>query len=149
MAATPDPEEREMSPADQPRTMPPPRGDETRPREHLANERTLLAWARTAITFIALGFGVSRFDVFLRQLRVEHGDAGGPSASFSAAIGIVFVAAGLLTAAAGVVRFFQARGQIEEGRFEAQYWPHVVLVLLLCAAALSLLLYLAFDVARS
>jgi putative membrane protein len=129
--------------------QPAPQPDETRPREHLANERTLLAWARTAITFIALGFGVSRFDVFLRELRVSNSDTSGPSAAFSAAIGIVFVLAGLLTAATGVVRFFQAREQIEAGRFEAQFWPQLVLVALMCVAGLALLLYLALDVARA
>jgi putative membrane protein len=127
---------------------PTPRSDETRPREHLANERTLLAWARTAITFIALGFGVSRFDVFLRELRRPEGGVGA-SGAFSAAIGIVFVLAGLLTAAAGVTRYFQAREQIEEGRFEAQYWQLIVLAGMMCAVGVALMLYLVVDVARS
>ncbi|TMD04965.1 MAG: DUF202 domain-containing protein [Chloroflexi bacterium] len=128
----------------------PPRPDETRPREHLANERTLLAWARTAITFIALGFGVSRFDVFLRQLRkVDNGGGGGAGAGFSAAIGIVFVLAGLLTAAAGVTRYLEARGQIEDGRYEPRAWPLVVLTCVMCAVGLALMAYLVVDVARS
>jgi putative membrane protein len=29
-------------------------------RDHLANERTFLAWVRTAVTFIGLGFAVDR-----------------------------------------------------------------------------------------
>ncbi|HEX5578853.1 MAG TPA: DUF202 domain-containing protein [Candidatus Limnocylindria bacterium] len=37
---------------------------ETRPdasvRDHLANERTFLAWVRTAVTFIGLGFAVDQ-----------------------------------------------------------------------------------------
>ncbi|HEX3606849.1 MAG TPA: DUF202 domain-containing protein [Candidatus Dormibacteraeota bacterium] len=132
-------------------TDPPPRraNEETRVREQLANERTLLAWARTAITFIALGFGVSRFDVFLRELRASNGHESGPSAAFSAAIGIVFVLAGMLTAAAGVIRYFHGRRQIEEATFEAPFWPYLVLTLLMCAVGLSLLLYLVVDVARS
>jgi putative membrane protein len=127
----------------------PPRSDETRPREHLANERTLLAWARTAITFIALGFGVSRFDVFLRQLRRVDSGGGGAGAGFSAAIGIVFVIAGLLTAAAGVMRYFQSREQIEHGRYEPRAWPLIVLTSLMCAVGVALMLYLVVDVARS
>lgn len=122
--------------------------DETRPREHLANERTLLAWARTAITFIALGFGVSRFDVFLRELRRPQGEPA-TSGSFSAAIGLVFVLAGLVTGAAGMVRFFQARDQIEAGRFEPRYWAYIVLTGLLCAVSLALIVYLIVDVSRS
>ncbi len=128
--------------------LPPSSSDETRPREHLANERTLLAWARTAITFIALGFGVSRFDVFLRELR-RPGGGEGTSGAFAAAIGLVFVLAGLLTAAVGVMRYVQAREQIEAGRFEAQYWPQIVLAGLMCAVGVALMLYLVIDVARS
>ena len=128
---------------------PDPQSSEARTREHLANERTLLAWSRTAITFIALGFGVSRFDVFLRDLRQSRGGGQGAGAAFSAAIGIVFVVAGLVTAAAGVVSFFQARAQIEAERFEARFWPHLVLASLMCAVGLALILYLVIDVARS
>ncbi len=127
----------------------PSRSDETRPREHLANERTLLAWSRTAITFIALGFGVSRFDVFLRELRRSNGRATGASAAFSAAIGLVFVLAGLITGGAGVVRFLQGRRQIEAARFEAPVWPYLVLTGLMCAVGLALVAYLVVDVARS
>ncbi|HEY2705432.1 MAG TPA: DUF202 domain-containing protein [Candidatus Dormibacteraeota bacterium] len=125
------------------------RSDETRPREHLANERTLLAWARTAVTLIALGFGVSRFDVFLRELRMSNGRSARLSAAFSAAIGLVFVLAGLLTAAAGVVRFLQGRRQIEAARFEAPLWPYLLLTLLMCGIGLALAVYLVADVARS
>ncbi len=125
------------------------RSDETRTREHLANERTLLAWARTAVTLIALGFGVSRFDVFLRELRMSNGHSARLSAAFSAAIGLVFVLAGLLTATAGVVRFLQGRRQIEAARFEAPLWPYLLLTLLMCGIGLALAVYLVADVARS
>jgi putative membrane protein len=34
--------------------------------DHAANERTFLAWVRTAITVMAFGFLVQKFDLFLR-----------------------------------------------------------------------------------
>jgi putative membrane protein len=34
-------------------------------RDHAANERTFLAWVRTAITIMAFGFLVEKFDLFL------------------------------------------------------------------------------------
>jgi uncharacterized membrane protein YidH (DUF202 family) len=34
--------------------------------DHAANERTFLAWIRTAIAIVAFGFLVARFDLFLR-----------------------------------------------------------------------------------
>jgi putative membrane protein len=34
--------------------------------DHAANERTFLAWVRTAIAIMAFGFLVEKFDLFLR-----------------------------------------------------------------------------------
>jgi putative membrane protein len=34
--------------------------------DHAANERTFLAWVRTAIAIMAFGFVVEKFDLFLR-----------------------------------------------------------------------------------
>ncbi len=41
------------------------------PRIFFAAERTLLAWLRTGITIIALGFVVSRFGLFLQLLSAQ------------------------------------------------------------------------------
>ena len=43
---------------------------DTAVRDHLANKRTMLAWARTGIAVMALGFVVSRFGLLLRELRL-------------------------------------------------------------------------------
>jgi putative membrane protein len=43
------------------------------PRVYFAAERTLLAWIRTGLAVIGLGFVVSRFGLFLRLMRnVPH-----------------------------------------------------------------------------
>lgn len=34
-------------------------------RDHLANERTLLAWVRTGLSFMAFGIAVEKFSLFL------------------------------------------------------------------------------------
>ena len=39
------------------------------PRVYFAAERTLLAWVRTGLAVIGLGFVVARFGLFLRVLR--------------------------------------------------------------------------------
>ncbi|MBL6650916.1 MAG: DUF202 domain-containing protein [Reyranella sp.] len=36
--------------------------------DHLANERTLLAWIRTSIAVIALGIAINRFSLFLMEI---------------------------------------------------------------------------------
>lgn len=47
----------------------PPRSP-SRVRDHLANERTFLAWVRTSLGLIGLGFVLARMGLFLRQLAV-------------------------------------------------------------------------------
>jgi putative membrane protein len=46
-----------------------PSGDD-HSQHYLANERTFLAWFRTCIALIGLGFIVSRFSLFLKQFGV-------------------------------------------------------------------------------
>jgi len=123
---------------------PPPREDRVtaRAREHLANERTVLAWTRTAITFMGLGFVVARFGIFLRQ--IETGPH--PGTHYSGIIGIGLVVAGLSTAAISVVRFFRAREQIDAGQFQAEYWPEVSLAAMTGAIGIALIVYLVANV---
>jgi putative membrane protein len=42
-------------------------------RDHLANERTFLAWVRTAIGVIVFGFALARFGLALRQFGAVQG----------------------------------------------------------------------------
>ncbi len=41
--------------------------------EHAANERTFLAWVRTAITVVAVGFVIEKFNLFLTGLSQAGG----------------------------------------------------------------------------
>ena len=45
--------------------------DEKRATEYLANERTFLAWSRTSIAIISLGFVVAKFSLWLNQLAAQ------------------------------------------------------------------------------
>jgi putative membrane protein len=70
------------------------------PRVFFAAERTLLAWVRTGITVMALGFVVARFGLFLEILAASSRAAHGPlpaSETLSAALGVSLVLAGVLS----------------------------------------------------
>ena len=54
----------DSSPSAPPRPVP----DDKKATEHLANERTFLAWVRTSIAVVSLGFVVARFGLWLERL---------------------------------------------------------------------------------
>jgi putative membrane protein len=67
------------------------------PRVFFAAERTLLAWLRTGLTLMALGFVIARFGLFLQLLSLQAPGGRPPGAAWiSAALGIAFVLAGAL-----------------------------------------------------
>lgn len=116
---------------------------ETRAREHLANERTLLAWVRTAVALMGLGFVVARFGLFLRQLAVEPGRSiNEPLTGLSTPLGILLVTGGVLAMVLSTVRYFRARSQIEAGSFEPEAFPEIVIVCLTLLAGAGLIAYL-------
>jgi putative membrane protein len=119
--------------------------ESTRAREHLANERTLLAWVRTAVALMGLGFVVARFGLFLRQLGVERGAATTSDTSLAGWIGIGLVAAAVAATVLAAVRFLRVRDQIEAGRFQAEVYAEGFVVLLTLAGGLALVGYLAVN----
>lgn len=93
-------------------------------RDHLANERTLLAWVRTAITFIGLGFLVDRLAL----------DTGAPTWEAYAGIGLVLV--GSVIALAGAYSYLNTRRQLATGSFRPAVAMHLVIVALVVIVGL-------------
>jgi len=116
--------------------------------DHAANERTFLAWVRTAIAILAFGFVVAKFDLFLRI-------AGGSMAVNAALGGHEFVGdvAGLLLILLGgammvlaTVRFARtardiAAQELRRGPGEGADFTLVALLLLLGATLFVYLVY--------
>jgi putative membrane protein len=80
------------------------RGAPMRPTDTLANERTFLAWVRTALAFIAFGFVIARFALFAREFSaiVHEKIAGVGDSTF---FGIAVVIVGIAVALYGAYRY--------------------------------------------
>ena len=68
--------------------------------DHLANERTYLAWIRTSIGIMAFGFVVERFALFMKQMSVILGTTtletpAPPTSGYSVVVGIFLVGLGI------------------------------------------------------
>ncbi len=68
---------------------------ENDPRVFFAAERTLLAWVRTALGLVGLGFVVAKFALFLKLMRPEMDH---PTHSWSSAVGVVLAVLGAIAA---------------------------------------------------
>ena len=96
-------------------THPAPLADK-RATEYLANERTFLAWIRTAIAVISLGFVVAKFSLWLSELAAKlQSGATLPHSGASIPIGISMMALGGLLAVLAAWRYRVVNRAIERG----------------------------------
>ncbi|MBD2386447.1 YidH family protein [Cylindrospermum sp. FACHB-282] len=88
----------------------PGRQNPSRVRDHLANERTYLAWMRTAIALLGFGVVIVRLRAF--QLpQIPHPGTGWK-------LGLVFSLVGLVTVWFSTAHYFGVRRDIEEDTYE-------------------------------
>lgn len=107
--------------------------------DHLANERTFLAWVRTAVALMGFGFVIVKFALFLRQfssvLDVKVATA---SRGYSVALGIVMVGLGAVMVMLAYFRYLSIDRHLRGGT----YFPSKGLATLtaFCLLILSVLL---------
>jgi len=116
------------------------------PRVFFAAERTLLAWIRSGITVIALGFVVARFGLFLSLLAGSNGEA--PSNhGLSNIVGIILVVMGAFAVLAAM---YNHRGYIrtlpaEDVPVMPIAWLTTLFALTIAVVGLLLAAYLAIG----
>jgi putative membrane protein len=101
----------------------------TEAREHLANERTLLAWVRTGVSLISFGLVVER-------LGVQVGSAG-PSGIFGVGLAVL----GGLALVMGTIQFLRSRRGIATNNFVPAAAAYMVVVAGSLALAGTFILY--------
>jgi putative membrane protein len=121
--------------------------DSNRARDHLANERTFLAWVRTSVAIVVFGFAIGRFAIALRQLARFQGQAA-PTTGLSVWMGMISILAGVAIVVAGLARYRKTRALLDEGKFEPAGFMVDLVTILTVLFGLALAGYLVF-VAKS
>jgi putative membrane protein len=114
-----------------------------RARDHLANERTYLAWVRTGVATIVFGFAIGRFSIALREFMKLQGYAA-VTPGLTTWLGIISTVGGVLLIIAGLSRYRTTRVQIDSDTFEPAGWLIDVVSYLLGIFGLVLAGYLAY-----
>jgi putative membrane protein len=127
--------------------MPPTGENPNRARDHLANERTFLAWVRTGIAIVVFGFAIGRFSIAIRQfleLQGRASTAAGNTAGLSVWFGTLAIVAGVILTLGGLFRYHQTRHQLEAGNFQPAGFIVDLVALLTALFGLGLAGYLIY-----
>jgi len=112
--------------------------DETQstPRDYLAAERTFLAWIRTAVALIGLGFVLARFGLFLQEFNFSQPNVSVAPYGLSLWFGTSLIFLGVLTCIFSLVRYLRLIDLLK--RDETTFgWPSTLSIFV--ALMLSLL----------
>lgn len=113
------------------------------PGDHLANERTFLAWMRTSIGIMAFGFVVVKFSLFVKQISLILGKTNiiAPK-GYSGVVGIVLVVVGMVTAVMSYLRYKHSEKQLNEGVYKHSSLLISVLTAFIFLVSVFLIIYL-------
>lgn len=111
--------------------------------DHLANERTYLAWMRTSIGIMAFGFVVVKFSLFVKRISILLGHpVTVPNRGYSAIVGIVLVLIGTITTIFSYIRYRQSEKQIREGIYVHSTLLITIITIFILIASILLIAYL-------
>jgi len=102
-------------------------------QQHLANERTYLAWIRTSITIIGVGFLITNLH-FSFITKNQLGDI------LAQTIGLVSIFVGIITIILSTIGYFKKGRDINNQTFA---YPRVIT---LCLSILLLLIFIFFGI---
>lgn len=127
-----------------------PISSDKRATEYLANERTFLAWIRTSIAIISLGFVVSKFSLWLNQLE-SHLNASAPSKQIGASmpLGVSMMVMGGVIAGLAAWRYHVVNSDIEKGRVQADRALIILITFMVILLSIAMITYMLFTVHQS
>ena len=117
--------------------------------EYLANERTFLAWIRTSIAVISLGFVVAKFGVWMRELAARlapqnpiHGTG------MSLPMGVTMMALGGVLAVLAALHYHFVNQSIDRGEVKANRGLIIAVTAAVALLAAMIIAYMLVTEAR-
>jgi putative membrane protein len=121
--------------------------------DHSANERTFLAWVRTAIAVMAFGFLVEKFDLFLEMAApsLVGRTLSLPGQKFGNTAGLALILVGTAMVAVAALRFLMTAKAIDsdERRLGPGSRVDMALAVLLVLLGCALFVYLSHALATN
>lgn len=123
-------------------------------RDHMANERTFLAWIRTSIGIMAFGFVFEKFALLMDRLTLlldkngllESSRLALPSPKLASNFGIIFVGFGLLICLFAFIQFHRVEKLIQSDSYRPSHLLNTTLALFVLAIGAILLIYLSHSI---
>ncbi|UQD50982.1 hypothetical protein C0971_02190 [Bacillus methanolicus] len=103
-------------------------------QQHLANERTYLAWIRTSITIIGVGFLITNLHFSTPRSNIIIGDI------LAQIIGLASIFVGIITVSIATISYFRKGKDINRQTFT---FPRLLIIFL---SVILLLIFLCFGV---
>ena len=109
------------------------------PRTYFAAERTFLAWIRTGLGLMGVGFAVARFSLFLREFRQGGAQQAGVvhGTGMSLYAGVALVLLGVTVTIGSVLEHIRTVGELRNGTWVAGRVSRIGIALGLVLAALG------------
>lgn len=123
------------------------KNSDTKLREHLANERTFLAWVRTSVALIGLGFVIVKFALFLKEVSLLFKEQSiTETEGFSAVIGVIIVAFGVVLSPFAYFQYKKVEKQINRQSYRSTSILSGFLTMAIVAGGILLILHLLSNI---
>ena len=117
--------------------------------DHLANERTFLAWVRTSIGIMAFGFVVVKFSLFIKQISLLlQKNAIVLQRGYSSVIGILLVVVGAAVLLFSFIRYKRTEKQLSEASYNPSSTLILLLTIVILIISILLILYLVESIKK-